>query len=243
VATTLSTNNKQTVTLFMPTLNEASGLRAIVPRLKREWFDQILVADGNSTDDTVEFSKSQGFDVIVQSKPGIRHAYNEGFVRVRGDIVVTFSPDGNCIPEVIPELIEKVRAGYDMVIASRYAGPAKSEDDDVITGFGNQLFTTTINRLHGGHYTDAMGIFRAYRTKVFYELDLDKDESYRMEGWVHTVMGIEPLLSVRAAKRKLKVCDIPADEPKRLAGVRKLQVVRWGLAYMMQVFMERVYWT
>ncbi len=114
MATTLSTNNKQTVTLFMPTLNEASGLRAIVPRLKREWFDQILVADGNSTDDTVEFSKSQGFDVIVQSKPGIRHAYNEGFVRVRGDIVVTFSPDGNCIPEVIPESFSRAVCSVEM---------------------------------------------------------------------------------------------------------------------------------
>jgi glycosyltransferase involved in cell wall biosynthesis len=243
MATPVAPNEKQTVTLFMPTLNEASGLRAVVPRLKREWFDQVLVADGNSTDDTVEFSKSQGFEVVIQSKPGIRHAYNEGFAHVRGDIVVTFSPDGNCIPEAIPELIAKIREGYDMVIASRYAGDAKSDDDDMITGFGNRLFTTTINRLHGGRYTDAMGIFRAYRTRAFYELDLDKDESYRMESWVHRVMGIEPLLSVRAAKRKLRVCDIPADEPKRLAGVRKLQVVRWGLAYMMQVCLERVYWT
>lgn len=82
---------------------------------------------------------------------------------IEGDIVLTFSPDGNSIPEFIPELINKMKEGCDMVIVSRYLDDAKSDDDDFITGFGNWLFTKTINVLHGGHYTDAMVIFRAYR--------------------------------------------------------------------------------
>jgi glycosyltransferase involved in cell wall biosynthesis len=231
-----------TVTLFIPTLNEAEGMRLILPRIQREWVDQILVVDGNSTDDTLQVAKEFGCEVLVQKSPGIRHAYIEGFPLIRGDIVITFSPDGNCIPELIPDLIAKVKDGYDMVIASRYAQGAKSEDDDWMTGFGNWLFTTVINVLHGGHYRDAMGIYRAYRTDLFYELDLHLEESYVTEKALRTVIGCEPLLSVRAAKQRLKITEIPGDEPARLAGIRKLQAFRWGGAYLLQVFRELYFW-
>jgi hypothetical protein len=161
-------------------------------------------------------------------------------------VVITFSPDGNSIPEVIPLLIEEMKKGYDMVIASRYLPPARSEDDNWMTGFGNWLFTHAINVLHGHSwtrpYTDAMVMFRAYRTKLFYELDLDKEESYVPEKWFGTVLGIEPLLSIRAAKRKCKIGEIPADEPDRIGGKRKLQPFRWGGAYMTQVLREAFYW-
>jgi len=230
------------VTLFIPTLNEEDGMRAIMPRVRPEWVDQVLVVDGNSTDGTVAYARSMGYDVIVQSKRGLRHAYTEGFAQVRGEYVLTFSPDGNCVPELIPELIVKVREGYDMVIASRYTGGAVSEDDDRLTRIGNWGFTTLINLLFGSRYTDAMIIYRIYRTSLFYELDLHKDESYATEGTFRTIMGIEPLLSVRAAKRRLRVTEIPGDEPKRLWGVRKLQIVRWGGAYLTQTLRERMYW-
>jgi hypothetical protein len=136
-----------------------------------------------------------------------------------------------------------MQEGYEMDIASRYLGPAKSADDDIITGFGNWLFTKTVNLLHGGGYTDAMVIYRIYRTNLFYELDLHKEESYRLpEKLFYTRIGIEPLLSVRAAKRKLKIAEIPGDEPPRLGGERKLQIIRWGLAYYFQFWWEVVSW-
>lgn len=232
----------KTVTLFMPVLNEAEGMRAILPLIKKEWCQQWLVVDGQSTDDTLKVAKEFGCDIYVQKKKGIRHAYIESFPMIKGDIVITFSPDGNCLPEAIPQLIEKINQGYDMVVASRYAPGAKSEDDDAITGFGNWMFTSSINFLHHGPYTDAMGIYRAYRTKLFYELDLDKEESYFTEKLAGTVMGIEPLLSVRAAKAGMRITEIASDEPKRMHGTRKLQIIRWGAAYMMQVFRETYFW-
>ena len=180
---------------------------------------------------------------MIQKKKGIRHAYIEAMPRVTGDIVITFSPDGNSIPELIPPLLDKMREGYDMVIVSRYAEGAKSEDDDMLTGFGNWLFTTTINLFHGSNYTDAMVIYRAWRKELFSALDMDKEKSYRTEERLfHTAVGCEPLLSVRAAKRKLKCADIPGDEPPRIAGERKLQIVRWGLAYAYEIIREKLVW-
>src|SRR5439155_10033150 len=162
---------------------------------------------------------------------------------IRGDVVVTISPDGNCPVSAIPAILSKIREGYDLVIGSRYLGDAKSEDDDFVTAFGNWLFTKTINVLHRGKYTDAMVIYRAFRRDLVYELDLHKEESYALpERLFRTVISWEPLMSVRAAKRKVRVAEIAVGEPARIGGKRKLQILRWGAAYYFQFWRELWYW-
>lgn len=217
-------------------------MQQIMPRVRPEWVHQVLVVDGCSTDGTIEYAQQSGYDVLVQQERGLRHGYKEALRHIKGDVVITLSPDGNCVPEIIPQLIAKMAEGYDMVIASRYLGGLKSEDDDLVTRFGNWFFTFLINTLHGAQYTDALGIYRAWRKELFYALDLHVEQSYTPERLMHTVLSIEPLLSVRAAKRKLRCGEIQGPEPPRISGERKLQVVRWGSAYLMQILREKFYW-
>jgi glycosyltransferase involved in cell wall biosynthesis len=232
-----------TISLVIPTLNEIDGMRVIMPRINREWVDQILILDGGSTDGTVEWSLDNGYEVHVQQEPGIRQAYMEALPRLRGDILITFSPDGNSIPEKLPELIAKMREGYDMVIVSRYLGDARSEDDDWLTAFGNWLFTRTVNVLHGGRYTDAMVIYRAYRKALISELELDQDRWYTTPEWLFRCrISWEPMLSARAALRRLRVLEIPGDEPPRIGGTRKLRVFQWGASYYFQFIRDALLW-
>lgn len=231
------------VSLVIPVLNEIVGIKAIMPKIKPEWYDQLLFIDGQSTDGTLEYLKEKGYPHVVQRKKGMRHAYMEALPHITGDVLLTFSPDGNSIPELIPACIEKMKEGYDMVIVSRYAQGARSDDDDTITGFGNWMFTSLINFFHHAHYTDAMVIYRAYKKPLIYDLDLHLDSSYeREERLFKTHVSWEPLLSIRAAKRKLKVAEIPGDEPARVGGERKLQVWRWGAVFMYQLIREIFVW-
>ena len=231
------------VTLLALTLNEIDGVKAIMPQVDRSWCDQIIVVDGGSTDGTIEWCRENGYDVYVQKRKGIRFAYLEVMAHVKGDVIICISPDGNCPVDAIPRLLEKINDGYDLVIGSRYLGDATSEDDDVVTAFGNWLFTKTVNLLHGAHYTDAMVIYRAFRRQLVYELDLDKEQSYRLpEQLFHTVISWEPLMSVRAAKMKMKITEVAVGEPARIGGERKLQVLRWGAAYYFQFWRELWFW-
>jgi len=230
-------------TLLALTLNEIDGVKAILPQIDRSWVDQILVVDGGSTDGTIEWCRANGYEVYIQKRRGIRYAYLESLDHATGDVLLSISPDGNCPVEAIPAILDKIREGYDLVIGSRYLGDARSQDDDVVTGFGNWLFTHTVNLLHGGHYTDAMVIYRAYPRQLVYDLDLDKEESYRLpERLFHTVMSWEPLMAVRALKCGKKITEVAVGEPPRIGGNRKLQVLRWGAAYYFQFWRELWYW-
>jgi glycosyltransferase involved in cell wall biosynthesis len=230
-------------TLLIPTLNEITSMREIMPRVKKEWVDEIVFVDGNSTDGTIEYIKEHGYILILEKRPGVRNALLEAINNIESDVIITFSPDGNCIPELIPDLVEKMKQGYDMVIASRYAKGAKSYDDTLVTTFGNWMFTTLVNLLHGGEYTDVMNIYRAYKKSLVKDLDLDKDITYSTpERLFKTKIGWEPILSVRAAKRRLKIAEIPGDEPKRIGDKAKLQVLKWGAAYLFQVIREIFIW-
>lgn len=228
------------VTLVVLAWNEIESMPVIMPKVDHTLFEQILVIDGGSTDGTIAWCQANGYEVHVQQQRGLRKAYQEAMGLIRGDVMLTFSPDGNSMPEILPELIRKMQEGYDMVIASRYLGNAKSDDDSMVTAFGNWFFTTLTNRLFGAHYTDAFVIFRIYRKQLFFDLGFDTDEGFLLpEKLFHTNVSIEPLLSVRAAKHNYKITEIPADEPPRIGGERKLQVIRWGLTFLYQIIAER----
>jgi len=232
------------VTLLVPTLNEITGIKEIMPQIKREWVDQIIILDGGSVDGTIEWAREQGFFIYVQKERGLRSGYSEVLPYIEGDFVITFSPDGNSRPDFIPVLIKKIKEGYDMVIVSRYANGAKSYDDDVVTSFGNWMFTTLINVLFGGKYKDAMVIFRAWKKEIIYKLEINKRINFpHWENLIGRWVSWEPLLSIRCAKRKLRYTEIPGDEPKRIGGKRKMKPLITGSAVIFQVFQEIFFWS
>lgn len=233
-----------TVTLLIPTLNEIEGMKRIMPQIRREWVEEIVVVDGGSSDGTVEYAESLGLTVVRQKKRGLRQGYLEALPHITGEAIITFSPDGNSLPERLPALVAKIREGYDLVIVSRYREGAKSEDDSWYTALGNWAFTKIVNILFGGRYTDMIVIYRAFRKQIVYDLELHKNESYAYaEQWVGGMnIPWEALMSVRAAKRKLKIAEIPGDEPKRLDPERRLKLFRIGFAHLIQFAYELFFW-
>lgn len=201
------------ITLVIPVLNEIDGMKVILPRIQKDWVDEIIVVDGGSTDGSLEYAESLGFQVLRQKSKRLANAYWEMLEIATGDVIIPFSPDGNSIPERIPDLVSKVREGYDMVTVSRYLNGARSQDDSPVTGFGNWFCTKIINLLFKTHYTDTLVMYRAWKRSIVEPLKIDP------------VSGFEPRLCIECAKRNLKVTEIPGDEPKRIGGQTKRQTL------------------
>ena len=198
-----------------------------MPRIKKEWVHEVLVVDGGSTDGTIEYLEKWGARVIRQKSKGLTSAEWEAFDAATGDIIILFTPDGNSIPEIIPLLVDKMNEGFDMVIVSRYLDGASSEDDDVVTAFGNWMFTAIVNLLFGGRFTDVLVGFRAFKKEII---------AFTLDEKTRPVLEIQ--MPIRCLKHKLKVCDIPGSEPKRIGGIRKMRPLYNGSCLLWTIFKE-----
>jgi glycosyltransferase involved in cell wall biosynthesis len=215
-------------TLFIPMKNEIDGIKAILPRIKPEWVDEILFVDGNSDDGSYEYVKERGYKVIRQKTDGICGAFWECMEHSTGEQIVAFSPDNNSIPEIIPDVVAKLNEGHDLVVVSRYLKGATSEDDDPITAFGNWMFTTAVNIFFRAGITDSLVIFRGFKKQLVYDLKMDEK---------HLPL-FEMQMSIRSAKYKKRVTEIPGSEPKRIGGVRKMRPLYNGSAVLYLIIKE-----
>ena len=220
-----------TTSIVVLTYNEIEGMKKIMPLVDKNWADEIVVVDGGSTDGTIEEAKNQGFKVVIQEKPGRGEAFRVGLNNTEGDIIVYFSPDGNEVPEDIPNLINKQKEGYDQVIASRFSPGSISYDATLIRRLGNNFFTLLINFIFKAGVDDAVNGFRLITRKCM--IDLDTKAKY---------FEIEIEMTIKAAKKGYKTAEIETVEPKRLAGVAKLNTVIDGLRYLKLVILEWIYW-
>ena len=220
-----------TTALIITTLNEITGVKKIVPKIKKEWVDEIIFVDGGSTDGTIEEAKRMGFKVIIQKQKGHGAAVLEGVNAIKSDNFILFGPDGNDEPEKIPELIEKIEEGYDQVLATRFGKGSVNLDAGIIDTFGNKMFAFLANVFFGGYWTDTLNESRIISKKAFQELNFDAMD-----------LSSTQQMSIRGLKRRQKICEILGNEGERIGGVRKMKPLPVGASLSLRIIKEFIHW-
>ena len=200
-------------TLVLYTMNEIDGVKAIFDKIPIHLFDQFFVMDNHSDDGTVEFLEEHNVKVIQQKKPGRTNALIEAVGYAIGDIIVSLSSDGNENPEDIPKILEKFGEGYEMVTASRFLPDSKVDvgDDKLrIRVFGNKLCAFLVNACWGTNVTDTTNALRGI-TKSCY-----KRAKLNTFGYTENFQ-----LTIRCAKLKIKITEVPTEELPRIGGIVK----------------------
>jgi dolichol-phosphate mannosyltransferase len=120
------------LSVIVPTLNEADNLSVLAQRLQAvlgggsaAW--EVLVVDDASTDGTADraeealkFRGLPGRVIRRTGERGLARSVVEGIGSARGSILVVMDADLSHPPEGIPRLVEAVRGGADLAVASRY---------------------------------------------------------------------------------------------------------------------------
>ena len=86
------------VSIIVFEINEIDGMRCVMPQIKPEWYDELIIVDGGSTDGTIEYAREHGYNLFVQKEKGLGAAFSEAIKKVNGDIVILFAPDGSFLP-------------------------------------------------------------------------------------------------------------------------------------------------
>ncbi|GAA1728216.1 glycosyltransferase family 2 protein [Nonomuraea bangladeshensis] len=217
------------VTVIVPAMNEADNLPHVFATLP-EWIDEVILVDGNSTDDTVAVARKLRPDlrVVVQTRRGKGNALIEGFQAAKGDIIVMIDADGSTDGREIRSFVDTLLAGADFAKGSRYAPGGGSDDLSPVRSLGNKALTGLTNLLYGTRYTDLCYGYNAFWARHLDALNLDCDG-----------FEIETLMNVRAAKAGLVIREVPSHERSRIHGTSNLNAVRDGLRVLRTIIRER----
>lgn len=185
--------------------------------IPKDKVDEVLVADGGSTDGTQELVKKLGYQIVTQEKKGFGAAIASGISHAKGDVIVVLNADGSMDPKDIPRLLEKIDQGYDLVLSSRYLPGAGSEDDTFIHFIGNKIFTFLCNMLYGVNVSDILYFFLAARKEIFKKIK---------PTCLHAGYCVE--VPIKARQAGFKIGEIPSFEKKRTAGKAKVNAFTAG---------------
>jgi len=210
-------------------MNEAANLPHVLPRIPADVLEVILV-DGDSTDDTVAVARSvlPGVRIVKQHGRGKGAALRTGFAAARGDIIVMLDADGSTAPEEIPSFVRALTDGADFAKGSRFLAGAGTADMQLYRKLGNAAFVAMVRLLFGGRYTDLCYGYNAFWRQVVPQLGLDGNG-----------FEIETMMNVRALKIGLRIVEVPSFESQRIHGESNLHTIPDGLRVLRTIVRER----
>jgi len=208
-----------TVSVVIPTYNEAKNLPAVLLQIPRTG-TEVVIVDGRSTDGTTDIARELCPDVVIVDQPGKGKgdALSAGFRAATGDIIVMMDADGSMTPREIPAFVDALVNGADLAKGSRNMVGGGSADITPIRAFGNKALGWVFNGIHGTEHTDlCYGYMAFWRT----HLDVIMPDCDGFE--------VETQLNVRAAQSRLRVVEVPSHEGRRVYGDSNLHPVRDGI--------------
>ncbi len=193
--------------VVIPALNEEESIALVVNEIP-SLAEIIVVIDNGSSDNTKKAALEAGAIVLDQPIRGYGHACKLGVDHLRSlntDIIVFLDGDYSDYPEELPLLVHPILyEDYDVVIGSRATGKKEAGALLFQAIIGNWLASFLINLFWGVKYTD-LGPFRAIKMSKFDELSMC-ELTY---GWT-----VE--LQIKAAKRKMKILEVPVRYRRRI---------------------------
>ncbi|MDA3880704.1 MAG: glycosyltransferase family 2 protein [Prolixibacteraceae bacterium] len=192
------------LTILMPCLNEEETLGTCIKKAQKSIAElqlnaEILIADNGSTDMSVEIAKCFGARVINVEEKGYGNALLSGIENAKGDYIIMGDSDDSYDFSNLHPFIEKLRAGYELVMGNRFKGGIEKKampfmhkylGNPVLSSVGRLFFKIPVNDFHCG----LRGFNRSAINKI---------------GLCTTGMEFASEMVVKSSIHRLKITEVP----------------------------------
>jgi glycosyltransferase involved in cell wall biosynthesis len=192
------------LTILMPCLNEAETLATCIVKANESLKSlhlagEVLIADNGSTDGSQEIARSLGARVVQVERKGYGNALMRGIATARGKYVIMGDSDDSYDFTNLGPFIDKLRAGYDLVMGNRFLGgiqPGAMPNlhrylgNPVLTAIGRLFFKSPSGDFHCG--------LRGFNREAMLGLDLRT-----------TGMEFASEMVVKSTLHNLRITEVP----------------------------------
>lgn len=245
ITTCADDGSDTSVSVVVPTRNEAGNIRNIVervPAMGREV--ELIFVEGGSTDDTyatiertIEEFPDRRCRLLKQKGKGKGDAVRLGFAEARGDVLMILDADLTVPPEDLPRFFDALVSGRgEFINGVRLIYPMEDRAMRFINLAGNKLFSLCFSWLLGQPLKDTL-----CGTKVLWA------SHYRLIAENRAYFGsLDPFgdfdLILGAARLNLAILDLPIRYRERQYGTTNIQRWQhgWLLLKMMAVAAFRI---
>ncbi len=214
------------VLVLIPAYNEAENIGSVLRSIPSEVCDipvNVLVAVDGGTDNTEEVARENGAMVIVnpinRGGGAALHAAYQVAQQRQSTFVVTLDADGQHRPDEMPRLVQPLINGdADFVAGSRVLG--SQAGNTAIRNLGIVVFNWLITLLMGQTVTDASNAYRAFRTELLTDVNLQQNQFHTSE------------LLIEVLKNGARYQEVPITIELRQSGeTKKPRSLKYGWGF------------
>lgn len=224
------------VSVVMPAYNEEAIVQ-VIDDFNKEFVDEIVVVDNNSTDGTGERARKAGARVVREKRQGQGYACIRALKEASGDLIFITESDATFVGEDMEKLLQHIE-NADMVLGSRVSKSFSTPESITwYTRWGNLFLSFLLQKLYGNKTSlnDVGVTFRLFKRKALYKF-IDKMHVGGPD-WC-----VEP--TILALKHNLRVVQIPTwymprrGKTKQSFGI--ISSAKIGLKHLFHILRMRV---